>query len=75
MRANRPQTVIPQTGTPQSNPVRLVASTSMHPLEPLRYNNNRQMVSSALPPQEEEPIVLRGQSPLKARFNNIMARE
>lgn len=75
LRVSRPQTVISQAGTPQTNPVRLVASTSMHPLEPLRNNNNRQMVSSTLPAQEGEPVAFRGQSPLKARFNNIMARE
>jgi hypothetical protein len=60
---------------PPPTPVRLAASSSMHPLEPLRNNNPRQMVASTLPQEQVEPIAFRGQSPLKARFNGIMGRE
>lgn len=40
---------------PPTNSVRLAPSNSMHPLDinPIRNSNNRQMVSSAMPMQEQ----------------------
>lgn len=60
----------------RSQPVKL-PSNSAHPVEntPMRIQN-RQLISSTLPFGEHpNDISMRGQSPIKARFNAFLSRE